>query len=60
MIGLPFPLGLKNIVLKFISVNVIVIPLAKTGIDKINSIEVIIIAQQNKFKLIKFELKDLR
>ena len=57
LIGFPFPLGLKNIVLKFIPINVIVIPLAKTGNDKINKIEVIIIIdQENKFILIKLKL----
>lgn len=49
MIGFPFPSGLKNIVLMFISNKIMVIPLANTGIDRISKIEVIMIDQQNKF-----------
>lgn len=60
IIGLPFPLGLKNIVLKFMSIKIIVIALAKTGIDKIRSIDVIIIDQQNKFRFIKFIWKGFK
>jgi len=60
IIGFSFPLGLNNIVLKFISNKVIVIPLAKTGNDKINKIEVIIIDQENKFILMKFILNFLK
>jgi len=52
--GFPFPSGLKNIVLKFESDKIIVIPLAKTGIEIINKIDVIKIDQQNKFILFKF------
>lgn len=37
-----------------ISVRIIVIPLARTGIDKINKIEVIIIDHENKFVQIIF------
>lgn len=47
-------------VLKFISVKIIVIPLANTGIDKINKIEVIKIDHENKFKFIKFKLFDFK
>lgn len=36
------------------------IPLANTGTDKINKIEVIIIDQQNKFIQYKFKNLDLR
>lgn len=36
------------------SVKIMVIPLANTGIEKINKIEVIIIAQENKLILIRF------
>lgn len=60
MIGLPFPLGLKNIVLIFKSNRIIVRPLAKTGIERINKIEVIIIDQQNKFRLNIFILIDFK
>ena len=42
---------------KFISNKFIVILIAKTGNDKINKIEVIIIDQENKFILMKFILK---
>lgn len=52
IIGLPFPIGLKNIELKFKSKIIIVIPLAKTGIDRIIKIEVVKIAQQNNVKLL--------
>lgn len=49
--GFPFPMGLKNIELKLWSKMIIVIPLASTGMDKINSIDVIIIDQQYNDKL---------
>lgn len=51
MIGLPLPIGLKNIELKFKSRIIMVIPLANTGIDKIINIDVTIIDQQNRVKL---------
>jgi hypothetical protein len=60
IIGLPFPFGLKNIVLKLISEIIIVIALAKTGKEIINKIEVIIIDQQNKFKLNIFKYMGFR
>lgn len=62
IIGLPLPSGLKNIVLMLISVKIIVIPLANTGIEKISKIDVIIIAQENKLiliRLIKFDFKKI-
>lgn len=60
MIGLPLPSGLKNIVLIFMSIKIIVIPLANTGIDKINKIDVIIIAQENKLIFIILLLFDFK
>jgi hypothetical protein len=51
---------LKNIDLKFISIKIIVIALARTGIDEISKIEVIIIAQQNRFILIIFILNGFK
>lgn len=60
IIGFPFPSGLKNIVLKFISKRIIVIPLAKTGIERINKIDVIIIAQENKLIVIILKYLDLK
>lgn len=48
IIGFPFPSGLKNIVLKLKSVKIIVIPLANTGTEIINKIDVIKIDQQNR------------
>lgn len=44
-------MGLKNIELKLWSKIIIVIPLARTGIDKINSIDVTMIDQQYNDKL---------
>lgn len=58
--GFPFPFGLKNIDLKFISIRIIVIALARTGNDKINNTDVIMIAQQNKLIFIKFMLNGFR
>lgn len=49
------PSGLKNIVLKLVSIKIIVIPLANTGIERINKIDVIIIDHENK--LIEIILK---
>ena len=49
--GSPPPLNSKNEVLKFLSVSIIVIPLAKTGKDNNNNIAVTIIAQPNKANL---------
>ncbi len=49
--GFPFPIGLKNIEFIFWSKIIIVIPLANTGIDKINKIDVIIIDQLNNERL---------
>ena len=46
--NIPFPLRL-NCFKIYIHYNVILIPLAKTGNNKINKIEVIIINQENKF-----------
>ena len=54
IIGLPFPSGLKNIVLILISVRIIVIPLANTGTDRIKRMEVIMMAQENKLIVIIF------
>jgi len=45
-------MGLKNIELKLWSIIIIVIPLANTGIDVINRIEVIMIDQQYRDKLL--------
>lgn len=52
IIGLPFPIGLKNIELKLWSIIIIVIPLANTGMDIISKIEVTIIDQQYRDKLL--------
>ena len=58
IIGLPFPSGLKNIVLILISVRIIVIPLANTGTDRFKRMEVIMMAQENKLIVIIFILLD--
>ena len=50
-IGSPPPATSKNEVLKFLSVNIIVIPPAKTGNDNNNKIAVITTAQPNKANL---------
>src|ERR1700759_2119465 len=50
-IGSPPPATSKNEVLKFLSVNIIVIPPANTGKDNNNKIAVIPTAQPNKVNL---------